>query len=789
MANLLNRPALARLDDLIKSGDFVDRPFKFTAKESNELLGEPQNFAEFSRWFLGKVEGTPDLAANVPSGIPPRKDWWTYPFSADGKKVNLSALRSIISQASAAGDSSIKLAARAALQQANNRTADLAKASSDDAGFIRMVSPVTILAAERDLGSDDDDMEGRRSGASVRAKARPRKFQMEAYTGGAMTLEGFKYPVVVDVSGLKGTDKSRPIFLNHDKSAIVGHTDSIRASAKDLCASGVISGAGPAAKQVLDSHDSGFPWQASIGARPDKMEFVPEGQTGQANGQTFNGPVNIARKATLGEISMVPLGADENTSVRIAAARKKNMSIENDSAVLVNEDISTERERASAIAASCAKYPSIGVEKLAKIQATAISEGWDSNKVELECIRAARPDSQRINTAFANSPDMGQTITAAMCMTAGMSEKAVAKSCGGDERLMNAALSAQFKNFGLHSLIRATIRAAGRPAPEHIDRDTIRTAFEADRFLRAGAGAGSGGFSTMSLSNVIANVQNKYALQTYESTATTWDMFCATSDLKDFKPGLRIRLTGAGSFFEISTGGNLPMMSLQDQGFNIQAKAEGAIINIPYQTIVNDDTAALTATPKILARQAAIALEKAVYKVLLGNASSFFGTGNSNILTGGGSALSIDALTAAESLFLKQTDPNGDPTLIAPKVILVPPELNVTAATLVRSEEIRNTTANDKYPTVNPHAGRFQAAASPWLSNAQIAGNSAIGWYLLTDGSDIACIEVGFLQGQRAPTIESGETDFSTLGISTRAYFSFGVALQDPRGGVFNAGA
>ena len=39
-----------------------------------------------------------------------------------------------------------------------------------------------------------------------------RKFSMTAYTGGAMRLGGWPYPVVVDLAGMRVTRKSRPIL-------------------------------------------------------------------------------------------------------------------------------------------------------------------------------------------------------------------------------------------------------------------------------------------------------------------------------------------------------------------------------------------------------------------------------------------------------------------------------------------------------------------------------------------------------------------------------------------------
>jgi hypothetical protein len=45
-------------------------------------------------------------------------------------------------------------------------------------------------------------------------------------------------------------------------------------------------------------------------------------------------------------------------------------------------------------------------------------------------------------------------------------------------------------------------------------------------------------------------------------------------------------------------------------------------------------------------------------------------------------------------------------------------------------------------------------------------------------------IEVAFINGQEAPTIETADADFNVLGVQMRGYHDFGVALQDPRGGV-----
>ena len=101
-----------------------------------------------------------------------------------------------------------------------------------------------------------------------------RRFSMTAYTGGKLLLAGFAFPVIVDLSGLKISAKSRPILRDHDSSRIVGHTETIEVNAGSIKLAGVISGANEHAREVTASGDNGFPWQSSIGAIAQRNVFV-----------------------------------------------------------------------------------------------------------------------------------------------------------------------------------------------------------------------------------------------------------------------------------------------------------------------------------------------------------------------------------------------------------------------------------------------------------------------------------------------------------------------------------
>jgi hypothetical protein len=146
-----------------------------------------------------------------------------------------------------------------------------------------------------------------------------KRFKGIAYTGGEIRPAGFYSRIVVDLSGLKVPSQKRPILLNHDTGKIVGHSDSVTVDGK-IAVEGVISGVGDAAAEVVGSSANGFPWQMSIGASLDRVISVDEGEKVEVNGRTFTGPILVARKTTLGEVSFVPIGADGKTSAKVAAS-------------------------------------------------------------------------------------------------------------------------------------------------------------------------------------------------------------------------------------------------------------------------------------------------------------------------------------------------------------------------------------------------------------------------------------------------------------------------------------
>jgi hypothetical protein len=154
------------------------------------------------------------------------------------------------------------------------------------------LDPVRVPAEFRILeasGTSDFRLEAADADAAEPRKLR--RFRMTAYTGGKLLLANFPFPVVVDLSGMRIPAKSRPILRDHDSSRIVGHTETIEINGSSIRLSGIVSGSNDHAREVSESGDNGFPWQASIGATAQRMVFVDRGESVEVNGRKFSGPL------------------------------------------------------------------------------------------------------------------------------------------------------------------------------------------------------------------------------------------------------------------------------------------------------------------------------------------------------------------------------------------------------------------------------------------------------------------------------------------------------------------
>lgn len=681
---------------------------------------------------------------------------------------------------------------------------------------IALCAPVSILAAEA-------DGEGKPKG--------PPKFQSTFYTGGALSIDGWDHPVIVDLEGLV-PGNVLVANLDHDRTKRVGNFQVVN-DKKELVAVGTATAKTAARDEVVGSALEGYVWQSSIEVVPKLVEEVRANKKVSVNGREFTGPAFVAREGVLKGFAFVSHGADDNTVVTIAAS-----AVSKEKKMIIKAEVRAWAEKMGldVDAATPEQLDSIQANyeghQGTKPKAIKGENPFESHKQEAsrrdairgtaeKFIEPRKDDLEYINAVEEMANHAIEAGMSVLDFRAAMYEASVplahtmpsprGRSKGLDNRVLMAAVcqSGRLPNvdkeftdqelqaahdlyphgISLNELILAGAQANG------FRGNSTRVSIEAQRAaFRMGGGPmqviHGQGWSTIEVSSIVSNVANKFLRIGWNSVDMTPMEMASVRPVRDFKQTTTVSLTGAMQFEKLGKGGEIKHGTLGEVVYNNKADTYAAMLAITREDIINDDLGALTAAPQKLGRGGALKLNDIFWTAFLaGESTSFFSashtnpTGGSNLNTGAAD-MTIAGLTATELLFLNQVDPDGKPLGIMPSIILVPNALKATAIALMDPQSKLITGASSTLPDTNVFRGRFRVLSSPYLHNTSYTGYSASAWYMLAAPADLPCIEIVALNGRVEPIIDTADADFNVLGIQLRGYSDVGVALQEYRAAV-----
>jgi hypothetical protein len=581
-------------------------------------------------------------------------------------------------------------------------------------------------------------------------------FELVAYTGASIRQGWSRNPLVVDLAHM---DASRPIpiLYAHGKEmplldSVIGKSLEATNDGNQLMLRGELIRGTPAADKLIALAKAGVPLQASIGADVGSIENIAAGASVTVNGREFPGPISVARGAVLRETSVVLFGADASTSAAIAAEANEvsNMSEQ------LNEkpvEAAVPTTEATAIVAADQKVIA-GNDGANTIDAEAVAnivlERLRADR--LAEVRAERPKAPAAHVVDASAAHDPRVIEAALCLNGGLGnvEKVF------DQKTLEAA-DRRRGSTSLQEVLVEAARANGYHGPARISAGNVREVL-------------ASGFATHSISNVLAATYGKFLLQGYTAVEAAWDQIASIRSVSDYKTVTGVRLNGGFDFEDVGPSGELKSADASDETRTIKAKLTGRMSSITMVDIVNDDLGALTQVPARLGRGAAVKLNKDFWTEFQASNSSFYRAESA----AAGNALAISSLRTAVASYRKLTDPDGNPLGITPQLLLVPPELEMTAEELMGSS-VLITGENATRGNVNVFAGRFRVVSSAYLT-------SGTTWWLMANPAELPAMEVAFLNGQRLPTVQQAEADFNQLGIQVRGHFSYGVAKAEARG-------
>lgn len=586
-----------------------------------------------------------------------------------------------------------------------------------------------------------------------------------AYSGGKMTLPNWKYPVVVDLTGLEILDNI-PLLTDH-KNKTDARVGMVSATVKNntLEISGEIVSDSKDAQDIVAQSKAGANWQLSIGADVKDCELVKSSR--ETNGQTHDGPFYHVKRSILREVSVVAVGADAKTTMKVTASFNLTQTIEGDSMSKETEtQVNAEKETETD------KKPSAIPKTEKPTETPALDE---SKKKKLEDEKVKTDEDESVNTAKKAKAEAVPPVIQASgidlvsaardAATAAVKAErervsAIQVICGDDyPEIVKDAISAGWTAEITTKKVLETIRAERPSASASITVKTkpeggeMRKTIEAAMCLRAGVSADlleksygaraveagmaemdmpvrqllvecmkidgipysrgfdndtiRAAFSSVSLPGILSNVANKKLLQSYEAQPIIATRLCSTGDLNDFKENDRFRLTDVGDLLPVASDGEIKDGGMVEESAKNQLDTYGKKFCLTRKMIINDDLGAFMKVPTAMGNRAARLIDQLFFARLLKNplqmdGKNLFHNAHKNLLGGATSALSADSLKKAIQLFLDQVDADNQPISVEPRFLLVPTALKHLAIELTQGATLIMTgTDNTVRPALN----------------------------------------------------------------------------------------
>lgn len=370
----------------------------------------------------------------------------------------------------------------------------------------------------------------------------------------------------------------------------------------------------------------------------------------------------------------------------------------------------------------------------------------------------------KIETVSDEGDKRKDAVVASILARAGVAQDAAAR----------AALSSNpYRGDRLLDTARASLQRAGVSVSGMTPMEVVAAAFT----------QGTSDFPVL-----LENAMHKTLQAAYATAALTWNRFCATGSVSDFRAHNRYRTGSFGSLDAVNELGEFVNKSIPDgEKASITAGTKGNIINLSRTAIINDDLGAFVGLSNMLGRAAARTVEADVYALLalngglgpaMADGKSLFHADHGNI--GTAAAISMAAIDADRVTMAMQKDVSGNDYLdLRPSVLLVPIGLGGTARS-INDAQYDPDTAN-KLQKPNIVNGLFRDI----VDTPRMTGTRR---YLFADPSEAPVLEVAFLDGNQNPYLEL-QNGFDVDGARYKVRLDYGVGAIDYRGAVTNAGA
>lgn len=222
--------------------------------------------------------------------------------------------------------------------------------------------------------------------------------------------------------------------------------------------------------------------------------------------------------------------------------------------------------------------------------------------------------------------------------------------------------------------------------------------------------------NSTTMANIVANVLNKAVMQAFQVYPRWWEPICRMENFSTLQTVRWIILGDVGELPTVNEGAAYTELTWDDKYESSAWVKKGGYLGLTLEAMDMDDVGRLRSAPQALAQSAWLTLGKlvsAVFTSAAGLGPTLIDTGTlfnaTAVTTPGGhanlgtTALSTTTWNAAKLAMRKQVAVNSGERLGAltnPKYMIVPPDLENTALTILASENLPGGANND----INPDA-------------------------------------------------------------------------------------
>ncbi len=603
------------------------------------------------------------------------------------------------------------------------------------------------------------------------------------------------------MSGAEYPDRL-PLLDTHDRhssKSVLGSVSNIHRSNDQIIGRVTFS---KTASDIMTKVEEGHLTDFSVGYRAEKSVYIPDGETRAIGDRSFDGPMLVTTNWKIKELSICPIGADENAKAR-AMAESKNKLTE-DFTMTISEELRkllVARGMAADVTdeQAWAYLEDVTRQDAEPKEEPKAPEPVDTDKLRMEAIREER---ERVTEIHAMGEKFSMTDEARSAIENNVSldnfrksvlEAQMANDSGPKFKVEMGATEPEKVRAAIQdSLIVRGGLTLENPAPGHESflgytmREVAR-----EMLVRAGQRIPQNAMEMIGRSLTssdfplaLANVANKALFEGYNTAEETWRQWCGVGSVSDFKTHHLVRLSELDDLDEIPEAAEYKYGSRTEAEEQYKIATYGKLLMISRQALINDDMSALVDIPRAHGESAARRVGDLPYGVLAANAAmgdivNLFDDGHSNQDTN--DTVSVASLNNGFTKMALQTDLRGKRRLnIRPKYYIGPVATMGTVEQFFRTELIGG--ASNQPNLVNIYGGGMLTR----IYEPRIDDDAADKWYLA--GPKGKTVTVFFLNGVQTPYLETKQ-GWSVDGVEYKVRIDAGAKAVDWRALYLNRSA